>query len=61
MWGSSPTDIWRTSDGSWDKSISHFDGEQWSSYGVQNDIPWAIYGFSYNVFLSVRKRKNMEI
>ena len=47
MWASSPSDIWTTSDGSWDQSISHFDGEKLSSFGVQGIIvPWAIYGFS---------------
>ena len=49
MWGSSPTDLWTTSDGSWDQSISHFDGENWSSFEVQGIIvPWAVYGFSNN-------------
>ena len=33
MWGSSPTDIWTTSYGNWDKSISHFDGEYRCSNG----------------------------
>ncbi len=47
LWGSSPSDVWRTSDGDWDKSISHFDGETWTSYGISGIIvPFAIYGFS---------------
>ena len=49
LWASSPSDIWRTSDGSWDQSISHFDGKIWSFYGVLGMItPFAIYGFSNN-------------
>ena len=49
LWASSPSDIWRTSDGSWDQSISHFDGKSWSFYGVSGMItPFAIYGFSSN-------------
>lgn len=49
LWGSSSNDIWTTSGGSWDQSISHFNGEQWSSFGVNGIIvPWAIYGFSYD-------------
>ena len=47
MWASSPKDIWTTSDGSWDQSISHFNGEKWSSFGISGIVvPWAIYGFS---------------
>ena len=34
MWASSPTDVWCTSPGDWDKSIAHFDGESWALYGV---------------------------
>ena len=49
MWGSSPTDIWATSTSAWEYSISHFDGYNWSSYGIQGIInPSAIYGFSKN-------------
>jgi hypothetical protein len=49
MWGSSPDDIWRTSDGYWEKSISHFNGENWVSYGISGIIaPFAIYGFANN-------------
>ncbi|MEJ2103640.1 MAG: hypothetical protein P8X47_03570 [Ignavibacteriaceae bacterium] len=49
MWGSSPSDIWTTSDGSWDESISHFNGNKWTSFGVTGIIvPWAVYGFAYN-------------
>ena len=49
MWGSSPTDLWTTSAGSWGQSISHFDGENRSSYGVSGiNVPWAVYGFSHN-------------
>ena len=47
MWGSSPTDIWATTTSNWDVSISHFNGSQWSSYGVPGIIqPNAVYGFS---------------
>ena len=34
IWASSPTDVWGTNTDDWDKSISHFDGQSWSSYGV---------------------------
>jgi len=49
MWGSSPTDVWTTSSGDWDKSISHFDGEKWSSSGISGIVnPHSIFGFSSN-------------
>lgn len=49
MWGSSPTDIWTTSSGYHDKSISHFNGVNWTSYGVARmNVPYSIYGFSSN-------------
>lgn len=49
LWGSSPTDIWATSTGDWDKSISHFGGNRWTSYGVSGmNSPHSIYGFSSN-------------
>jgi len=49
MWGSSPTDIWTTSSGYHDKSISHFNGVNWTSYGVDRmNVPYSIYGFSSN-------------
>jgi hypothetical protein len=59
MWGSSPTDVWCVSPGDWDKSISHFDAENWSSYGVAGIIvPNAIYGFSSNdVFIGTENGK----
>ena len=47
MWGSSPTDIWATTESNWENSISHFDGEKWSSYGISGlATPFTIYGFS---------------
>ena len=49
MWGSSPTDVWATSDGDHDKSIAHFLGQQWSFYGVTG--LWSvhsIFGFAPN-------------
>lgn len=53
MWGSSPTDVWATTYSNWDVSISHFNGSEWTSYGVPGIIqPNAIYGFSStNIFL----------
>lgn len=53
MWGSSPTDIWATTTSNWNVSISHFNGSEWTSYGVPGLIqPNAIYGFSSNnIFL----------
>lgn len=53
MWGSSPSDVWSTTTSNWDVSISHFNGSQWTSYGVPGIIqPTAIYGFSgNNIFL----------
>lgn len=50
MWGSSPIDIWATSPGEWDKSISHFNGTDWHSFGVSGVIvPNAIFGFDKNI------------
>ena len=47
MWGSSPTDIWATTESNWENSISHFNGYTWSSYGIPGlATPNAIYGFS---------------
>ncbi|MCF8241637.1 MAG: hypothetical protein K9J16_09645 [Melioribacteraceae bacterium] len=59
LWGSSPFDIWATSDEDWDKSISHFDGESWSSFGIQGIIdPFAVFGFSSNnVFVGAENGK----
>lgn len=53
MWGSSPTDVWTTSSGDHDKSISHFNGVNWTSYGVARmNVPHSIYGFaSDNVYV----------
>jgi hypothetical protein len=49
MWASSPTDVWATSPGYWDKSIAHFDGLRWSTYGINGIIvPSAVYGFAWN-------------
>jgi len=49
IWGSSPTDVWATSSGYHDKSISHFNGINWTSYGVDRmNVPSSIYGFSSN-------------
>jgi hypothetical protein len=49
IWGSSPTDIWATSPGEWNKSITHYDGQIWSSYGVNGmNTPHSIYGFAPN-------------
>jgi len=47
LWGSSPMDIWTTSSGYWDKSISHYNGAGWNSFGIPGmDVPYSIYGFS---------------
>ena len=47
MWGSSPEDIWVTSDGFWEHSIAHYDGEKWKAYGIEGIIvPDVIFGFS---------------
>jgi hypothetical protein len=53
MWANSPTDVWCTSAGDWDKSIAHFDGIKWSSYGVSGLFNLSsIYGFSSdNIFI----------
>jgi len=53
IWGSSPTDVWAISPGDWDKSISHFNGQHWLSYGVNGiTVPHAIFGFGENkIFL----------
>jgi len=49
LWASSPTDVWATSPGDWDKSIAHFDGLRWSTYGINGIIvPSAVYGFAWN-------------
>ncbi len=49
LWASSPTDVWATSPGYWDKSIAHFDGLRWSTYGINGIIvPSAVYGFAWN-------------
>jgi hypothetical protein len=59
IWGSSPNDVWATSVGDWDKSISHFEDEMWLSYGVPGIIvPSAIFGFSRtNVFIGAENGK----
>ncbi len=59
MWGSSPTDIWLVSDGDWDKSIAHYNGENWTLYGVNGMIaPFAIYGFSSdNIYIGAENGK----
>lgn len=59
MWGSSPVNLWATSSGDWDNSISHFDGEKWSSYGVPGIIvPNGVFGFSSNnVFIGAENGK----
>jgi len=53
MWASSPTDVWATSPGSPSKSILHYNGFQWSAYGVIGmNTPHSIYGFAYkNVYI----------
>jgi len=49
MWASSPTDVWCTSPGEWEKSFAHFNGENWFSFGVPGLFNlFAIYGFSSN-------------
>ena len=48
MWGSSPDDIWMVSNGDWDKSIAHFDGKKWKTFGIPKIFPLAIYGFAEN-------------
>ena len=57
--GSSPTDVWVTSLGDWDKSISHFDGTIWSSYGINGIVvPYAIYAFdANNIFIGAENGK----
>lgn len=56
MWGSSPSDVWAVSPGDWDKSISHYDGEKWYSYGIPGlFVPKSIYGFSdKNIFIGAQ-------
>jgi hypothetical protein len=50
IWGSSPNDVWAISPGDWDKSITHFDGNEWVSYGVSGmNTPHSIYGFASNL------------
>jgi hypothetical protein len=52
MWGSSPSDIWATTTSNWNVSISHFNGSQWTSYGVPGLIqPNGVYGFTSNNIL----------
>lgn len=53
MWGNSPTNIYATSYGDWSYSISHFDGQKWSSYGISGLTRISsVYGFSNtNVFV----------
>jgi hypothetical protein len=34
MWGSSPTDVWTVSASNWEKSIYHFNGDNWVSSQV---------------------------
>lgn len=54
IWGSSPSDVWIVSSSNWDKSIAHFNGEEWSFYQVAGLFNLnAIYGFSSNnIFVS---------
>lgn len=50
IWGSSPTDVWAISPGDWDKSISHFNGSRWTSFGIPGmNTPHSIYGFASNL------------
>jgi hypothetical protein len=53
LWGSSPSDVWAISHSAWEVSISHFNGSEWTSYGIPGLIqPNAIYGFSsVNIFV----------
>lgn len=47
MWGSSPTDIWATTSSNWENSISHYNGSNWTSFGISGlATPFTIYGFS---------------
>jgi len=53
VWGSSPTDVWATSAGDWDKSIFHFDGKVWTATGISGmNVPHSVYGFaSDNIYI----------
>ncbi|MCZ2267855.1 MAG: hypothetical protein LC124_03275 [Ignavibacteriales bacterium] len=59
IWGSSPTDVWAISPGDWDKSVSHFNGSSWFSYGVNGLIvPSSIFGFDWNrIFIGAQNGK----
>ena len=49
LWASSPTDVWATSPGDLSKSILHYNGYQWDTYGVIGmNTPHSIFGFAYN-------------
>lgn len=50
IWGSSPTDIWSIGPGGdLDKTIFHFDGEEWSNDSQSRSIsPQCIWGFEKN-------------
>ncbi|MDR3627813.1 MAG: hypothetical protein P4L45_13310 [Ignavibacteriaceae bacterium] len=55
LWGSGPSDVWSIGPGGGlDKTIWHFDGNNWSTDGISRGIsPLSIYGFSSsNVWLS---------
>ncbi|PIW70579.1 MAG: hypothetical protein COW08_01100 [Ignavibacteriales bacterium CG12_big_fil_rev_8_21_14_0_65_30_8] len=54
IWGSSPIDVWSISSGGFlDKTIFHFDGNNWTTDGISRSIsPSAIFGFSSsNVYI----------
>jgi len=50
MWGSSPTDVWAVGPGGGlDKTIWHYDGEEWRTDGISRPIsPRCIHGFASN-------------
>ncbi|MBU1095281.1 MAG: hypothetical protein KKB34_02270 [Bacteroidetes bacterium] len=47
IWGSSPSDVWAINSGYSDKTIFHYDGNEWSTDGIPRPIsPRSIWGFS---------------
>lgn len=55
MWGSSPSDVWAVGPGGGlDKTIWHYDGEEWTTDGISRPIsPQCIHGFtSSNIWIA---------
>lgn len=53
LWGSSPSDVWTVTSSNWEKSIYHFNGDEWVSNQVNRLFNMrGLYGFSYdNIFV----------